>query len=70
MAFHSREISLCVELCPYKWIFGPGRVVKKKKTTTTTKDSMRSLEPLGKRALFMPVGTDLVKCLFKRDATW
>eukprot|EP00069_Balaena_mysticetus_P017492 bmy_10593T0 len=27
-------------------------------------------ELLGKRALFMPVGNDLVKCLFKRDATW
>lgn len=29
-----------------------------------------SPELLGKRALFMPVGTDLVKCLFKGDATW
>lgn len=67
MVFHSREISLCVELCPYKWIFGfrAWESCEKK-----TKDSMRSLEPLGKRALFMPVGTDLVKCLFKRDATW
>lgn len=28
-----------------------------------------SPELLGKRSLFMPVGTDLVKCLFKGDAT-
>lgn len=43
---------------------GPGRVVRK------TKESTRIPRASGKRALFMPVGTDLVKCLFKRDATW
>ena len=46
------------------WVQGLGEMGRKQRRRRETP------ELLGKRALFMPVGNDLVKCLFKRDATW
>lgn len=46
------------------WVLGMGAMGRKQRRRR------EALELLGKRALFMPAGTDLVKCLFKRDATW
>lgn len=56
-----------MEMCPCKWIFGFRAWESCEKKQRSRREGP---ELLGKRALFMPVGTDLVKCLFKRDATW